>query len=241
MPVLQLGLSGQGLSEQQLYDLGLNFIRTQLATVQGASIPLPFGGKQRNIMVDLDPNQLYARHLSPQDVSNALNQQNLILPTGTAKIGDREYLVALNSSPTTVAAMNDLPIRAANGAVVTLKDIAQVRDGYVPQTNIVRNNGTRSAMLTVLKNGQASTLDIVAQVKAALPRVLAGLPANLKITPLFDQSLFVRASIYGVLREAVIAAVLTGVDDPAVPGKLAQHADRLHLDSAGDSDFADHL
>ena len=211
VPVLQLGLSGQGLSEQQLYDLGLNFIRTQLATVQGASIPLPFGGKQRQIMVDLDPDQLYARNLSPQDISNALNQQNLILPTGTAKIGDREYLVAINSSPTTVAAMNDLPVRAANGAVVTLKDVGQVRDGYVPQTNIVRNNGSRSAMLTVLKNGQASTLDIVAAVKAALPRVLAGLPSNLRVTPLFDQSLFVRASIYGVLREAVIAAFLTGL------------------------------
>jgi len=211
VPILQLGLSGQGLSEQQLYDLGLNFIRTQLATVQGASIPLPFGGKQRQIMVDIDPNQLYAHHLSPQDVSSALNEQNLILPTGTAKIGNREYQVALNSSPTTVAAMNDLPIKAENGAVVTLKDVAQVRDGYVPQTNIVRNNGTRSAMLTVLKNGPASTLDIVAQIKAALPRILAGLPSNLRITPLFDQSIFVRASIYGVLREAIIAAVLTGL------------------------------
>ena len=211
VPILQLGLSGQGLSEQQLYDLGLNFVRTQLATVQGASIPLPFGGKQRNIMVDLDPNALYARHLSPQDVSAALNQQNLTLPTGTTKIGSREYLVAMNSSPTTVAAMNDLPIRAANGAVVKLKDIGQVRDGYVPQTNIVRNNGSRSAMLTVLKNGQASTLDIVAKIKAALPRVLAGLPSNFRVTPLFDQSLFVRASIYGVLREAIIAAVLTGL------------------------------
>ncbi len=211
VPILQLGLSGQGLSEQQLYDLGLNFIRTQLATVQGASIPLPFGGKQRQIMVDLDPNQLYAHHLSPQDISAALNQQNLTLPTGTAKIGNREYQVALNSSPTTVPAMNDLPIKAENGAVVTLKDVAQVRDGYVPQTNIVRNNGTRSAMLTVLKNGPASTLDIVAQIRAALPRVLAGLPPNLRVTPLFDQSFFVRASIYGVLREAVIAAVLTGL------------------------------
>ncbi len=211
VPVLQLGLSGQGLSEQQLYDLGLNFVRTQLATVQGASIPLPFGGKQRQVMVDIDPNLLYAKHLSPADISNALNQQNLILPTGTAKIGDREYQVALNSSPTTVAAMNDLPIKAANGAVVTLKDVAQVRDGYVPQTNIVRNNGSRSAMLTILKSGQASTLDIVARVKASLPRILSGLNPNLRITPLFDQSLFVRASIYGVLREAVIAAVLTGL------------------------------
>ena len=198
------------------------------------------GGKQRNIMVDIDPNQLYAKHLSPADISAALNQQNLILPAGTAKIGDREYQVALNSSPTTVAAMNDLPVRAANGAVVTLKDVAQVRDGYIPQTNIVRTNGSRSALLSVLKNGQASTLDIVAQIKAALPRILSGLPANLKVTPLFDQSIFVRASIYGVLREAVIAAFLTGMMILLFPGKLAQHADRLHLHSAGDSDLADH-
>lgn len=211
VPVLQLGLSGEGLSEQQLYDLGLNFIRTQLATVQGASIPLPYGGKQRNIMVDLDPNLLYAKHLSPADISTALNQQNLTLPAGTAKIGDREYQVALNSSPSTVAAMNDLPIRASNGAIVYLKDVAQVRDGYTPQTNIVRTDGSRSAMLSVLKNGQASTLDIVQQIKNALPRVAAGLPANLRIKPLFDQSIFVRASIYGVLREAAIAAFLTGM------------------------------
>ncbi len=211
VPVLQLGLSGEGLSEQQLYDLGLNFLRTQLATVQGASVPLPYGGKQRQIMVDLDPHQLYARHLSPADISTAIGQQNLILPGGTAKMGDREYFVRLNSSPLTVAGLNELPVRAADGAVVLIKDVAQVRDGYTPQTNMVRTNGSRSALLTVLKNGKASTLDIVASVKNTLPRILSGLTSALKVTPLFDQSLFVRASIYGVLREAVIAAFLTAL------------------------------
>jgi CzcA family heavy metal efflux pump len=211
VPILQLGLSGQGLSEQQLYDLGFNFIKTQLATVQGATIPPPYGGKQAQIMVDLDPNRLYARHLSPADVSNAISAQNLILPAGSAKMGDREYLVGLNSSPLTVAGLNDLPIRAADGAVVLTKDVAQVRNGYLPQTNVVRVNGTRSALLTVIRNGQASTLDIVKKVKAALPRVLASLPRALRITPLFDQSIFVRASIYGVVREALIAALLTAL------------------------------
>jgi CzcA family heavy metal efflux pump len=211
VPILQLGLSGEGLSEQQLYDLGFNFIKTQLATVQGATIPPPYGGKQAQIMVDLDPNRLYARHLSPADVSNAISAQNLILPAGSAKMGDREYLVGLNSSPLTVAGLNDLPIRAADGAVVLTKDVAQVRNGYLPQTNVVRTNGTRSALLTVIRNGQASTLDIVKKIKAALPRVKASLPKALQITPLFDQSIFVRASIYGVVREALIAALLTAL------------------------------
>src|SRR5438270_6182978 len=161
VPVLQLGLGGQGLTEQDLYDLGLNFIRTRLATVQGASIPLPWGGKTRQIMVDLDPNALYAKHLSGIDVSNALSAQNLILPAGTARMGNTEYLVRTNSSPTTVAAMNDLPIRASNGAVVYMKDIGQIRNGFAVQTNVVRENGRRSALLSVLKNGQASTLDML--------------------------------------------------------------------------------
>ncbi len=154
VPILQLGLSGEGLSEQQLYDLGFNFIKTQLATVQGATIPPPYGGKQAQIMVDLYPNQLYAKHLSPADVSNALSAQNLTLPAGSAKMGDREYFVGLNSSPLTVAGLNELPIRAANGAVVLVKDVAEVRNGYLPQTNVVRTNGTRSALLTVIRNGQ---------------------------------------------------------------------------------------
>src|SRR5438270_2888054 len=211
VPVLQLGLGGQGLTEQDLYDLGLNFIRTRLATVQGASIPLPWGGKSRQIMVDLDPSALYAKHLSGIDVSNALNAQNLILPAGTARIGDLEYLVKTNSSPLTVAALNDLPVRASNGAIVYMKDVAQVRNGFAVQTNVVREDGKRSALLTVLKNGKASTLDIVNAVKKALPRVKADLPPALRITPLFDQSIFVRSSIDEVLREAGIAAFLTAL------------------------------
>jgi CzcA family heavy metal efflux pump len=211
VPILQLSLSGEGMTESQLYDLGTNFIRTQLATVEGASIPLPYGGKQRQIMVDIDPNLLYAKHLSATDVSNAMNAQNLILPAGTAKVGDREYEVKLNSSPSTVDGMNNLPIRAAGGAVVFIKDVAQVRDGFAVQTSIVRTNGARSALLTVLKNGKASTLSIVKAVKEALPRIASTLPSQLKITPLFDQSIFVRASMYGVLREAGIAAFLTAL------------------------------
>jgi CzcA family heavy metal efflux pump len=211
VPILQLGLSGQGLTEQDLYDLGLNFIRTRLATVQGASIPLPWGGKSRQIMVDLDPNAMYAKHLSGIDVSNALNAQNLILPAGTARVGDIEYLVRVNSSPETVSALNDLPIRAANGAIVYIKDIGQVRNGFAVQTNVVRENGERSALLEVLKNGKASTLDIVKEIKQALPRVKADLPSALRITPLFDQSIFVRNSINEVLREASIAAGLTAL------------------------------
>jgi CzcA family heavy metal efflux pump len=211
VPILQLSLSGEGMTEAQLYDYGLNFIRTQLATVQGASVPLPYGGKQRQIMVDLDPNMLYAKHLSAADISTAMGAQNLILPAGTARIGDIEYQVKINSSPTTVEGLNNLPVRAANGSVVYVKDVAQVRDGYLIQSNIVRTNGQRSALLTVLKNGKASTLDIVKSVKQALPRIKSTLPQQLQITPLFDQSLFVRASIYGVLREAGIAAALTAL------------------------------
>jgi CzcA family heavy metal efflux pump len=211
VPILQLGLTGEGLTEQDLYDLGLNFIRTRLATVQGASIPLPWGGKYRQIMVDIDPNALYAKHLSASDVSIALNAQNIILPAGTARIGNVEYLVRTNSSPATVEALNDLPVRASNGAIVYMKDIAQVRNGFAVQTNIVRENGRRAALLTVLKNGRASTLNIVQAVKNALPRVRADLPPALRITPLFDQSVFVRNSINEVLREAGIAALLTAL------------------------------
>ncbi len=211
VPIVQLALGGQGMSEEDLYDLGLSFIRPRLATVKGASIPLPYGGKVRQIMVDTDPNLLYAKHLSATDVSTAINQQNLILPAGTARLGDREFVVKLNSSPTEISALNDLPIRASNGAIVFIKDVAQVREGYAVQTNIVRQDGRRSALLTVLKNGKTSTLDIVSGVKAALPRVKAGLPQNLSITPLFDQSIFVRDSIFEVVREASIAALLTGL------------------------------
>jgi multidrug efflux pump subunit AcrB len=211
VPIVQLGLSGQGLTEEELYDLGLSFIRPRLANVEGASIPLPYGGKVRQVQVDIDPNLLYAKHLSATDVSTAFNQQNLILPAGTARIGDREFIVKLNSSPPVISALNDLPIRAANGAVVMVKDVAQVRLGYAPQENIVREDGQRSALLSVLKNGETSTLDIVKHVKAMLPIVKAGLPGALEITPLFDQSIFVSESINEVIREAVIAAGLTAL------------------------------
>ncbi len=211
VPILQLGLSGQGLSEEDLYDLGISFIRPRLATVRGASVPLPYGGKVRQIMVDTDPNAMYARHLSATDVSLALNQQNLILPAGTARMGDREFIVKANSSPSVVSALNDLPIRAADGSIVFIKDVAQVRNGYAVQTNIVRQDGLRSVLLTVLKNGRTSTLDIVKGVIGSIPRVKAGLPPALQIAPLFDQSVFVRESISEVTREAAIAAALTGL------------------------------
>ena len=211
VPIVQLGLSGEGLNEQDLYDLGLSFIRPRLATVKGASVPLPYGGKVRQVMVDADPNLMYAKHLSATDVSQAITQQNLILPAGTARLGGREFVVKLNSSPTQISALNDLPVRAANGAIVYIKDVAQVEEGYAEQTNIVREDGKRSGLLTVLKNGKTSTLDIVQGVKDALPRVKAGLPPTLKITPLFDQSIFVRNSISEVAREAAIAAFLTAM------------------------------
>ena len=211
VPIVQLSLSGQGLSEADLYDLGISFVRPRLANVKGASVPLPYGGKVRQIMVDLDPDLMYANHLSAQDVSTAVNQQNLILPAGTARIGDREYVVKTNSSPSEVSALNDLPIRAANGSVVFIKDVAQVEEGFAEQTNIVRQDGKRGALLTVLKNGETSTIDIVDGVKQSIPKVLAGLPPALKVTPLFDQSVFVRESIGEVAREAAIAAALTGL------------------------------
>jgi multidrug efflux pump subunit AcrB len=210
VPIVQLALSGEGLSESDLYDDGLQFVRPRLANVKGASVPLPFGGKVKQVMVDIDPNLMYSRHLAATDVSTAISQQNLILPAGTARMGDREFVVKTNSSPDTIAALNDLPIRAANGAVVYIKDVAQVHMGFAEQTNVVRENGKRSALLTVLKNGDTSTLDIVSQTKALIPRLTAGL-GNLTITPLFDQSIFVRTSISEVVREATIAALLTGL------------------------------
>jgi multidrug efflux pump subunit AcrB len=210
VPVVELALSGQGLSESDLYDDGLQFIRPRLANVKGASVPLPWGGKVKQVMVDTDPNLMYAHHLSAVDVSQAISQQSVILPAGTERMGDREYVVKTNSSPDVLAALNDLPIRAANGAVVYVKDVAQVHMGFAEQTNIVRVNGKRGALLEVLKNGDTSTLNIVSQTKSMIPQLTAGL-GNLKITPLFDQSIFVRSSIDEVVREACIAAALTGL------------------------------
>src|SRR6202045_449903 len=211
VPILQLGLSSDTLTEQELFDYGQNFIRTRLATVPGISIPLTYGGEVRSVMVDLNPEALFGKGLSATDVSNALSLQNLILPTGTVKVGTREYLIQLNSSPDLISALNDVPIKTINGAPVYMRDIAQVRDGYQVQTNIVRTDGKRSALLTVLRHGGASTLAVVDGVKKLLPAVEATLPSTLRISQLFDQSLFVRASVSGVVREATIAAILTGL------------------------------
>ncbi|MBI4864391.1 MAG: efflux RND transporter periplasmic adaptor subunit [Candidatus Riflebacteria bacterium] len=211
VPILQLALSSSALTEQELYDYGQNFIRTQLAMVQGASVPLPYGGRNRQIVVDLDPQALYAKNLSPADVSAALNLQNLILPAGNAKIGDREYSVRLNSSPALIDALNDLPVRQVKGSTIYVRDVAQVHDGFAVQTCMVRHEGRRSALLTVLKSGNASTLSIIEKVKAMLKRIQTTLPPELKITQLLDQGVFVRTAIEGVVREAIIAAVLTGL------------------------------
>jgi multidrug efflux pump subunit AcrB len=211
VPILQLGLQSGTLSEQELYDLGQQFIRTPLATIQGAAVPSPYGGKTRMVMVDLNPDALYSRGLSPTDISNALNNQSLILPAGSAKIGDKDYQIKVNSSPRILSEINAMPMKVVNGATVFLGDVAQVRDGYAVQTNIVRTNGIRGALLTVLRNGKASTLAVVNNVKKALPGILAGLPPALRVRQLFDQSIFVRAAINGVVREAVTAACLTGL------------------------------
>jgi multidrug efflux pump subunit AcrB len=211
VPIVQVSLGGQGLSQTELYDLGQNFIRGQLATIRGAAVPLPYGGKQRSIMVDLEPTQLAANHLTASDVSAALNNQNLVTASGTEKIGDREYVVGTNSSPGTIEELNDLPIRTVNGAVVRIRDVAWVHNGYQPQTSYVSENGQASALLTVIKSGASSTLTIVDDVKKALPRIKAGLPSALTLTPIFDQSVLVRASIQDVVQEAVTAALLTAM------------------------------
>src|SRR6266404_350549 len=211
VPILQLGLNSNTLTEQQLYDYGQNFVRTRLATIPGIIVPLPYGGKVRTVMVDLDADALYGKGLSATDISNALNLQNLILPTGTVKVGTREYLIRLNSSPELISAMNDMPVKTVNGAPVYFRDVAQIRDGFQVQTNIVRINGGLSSLLTVLRHGGASTLAVVQGVKDLLPKIQTTLPTSLNVTQLFDQSLFVRAAVQGVVREASIAALLTAL------------------------------
>jgi multidrug efflux pump subunit AcrB len=211
VPVLQLGLSGQGISEQQLGDLGTTTIRTSLATVEGASIPFPYGGKQRQIQVDLDIHALQAKGLAPGDVVNAISAQNLIAPSGTMKVGAYEYAVETNSAPSIINELNNLPIRSVNGAVIYIRDVAHVRDGFPPQTNIVRVDGQRSSLMSIMKTGSSSTLDIIAGIKAKLPAIQSRLPAQFRISPLTDQSIFVRSAIDGVVREGIIAACLTGI------------------------------
>ena len=212
VPVLQLALSGQGLSEQALNDYGLNFIRTQLVTVPGTSVPYPYGGKQRQVQVDLNPTALQAKGLSALDVVNAITLQNLILPTGTSKIGGKEYDVDIpNAAPQTMEELNRIPLKTIGSTTIYMKDVAWVRDGFPPQTNIVRVNGQRSVLLTIQKAGDASTLSVISGIKALLPQIAATVPPQLKMEPLADQSIFVLGAIQGVIREAVIAACLTAL------------------------------
>jgi multidrug efflux pump subunit AcrB len=209
IPVIQLGLSSPTMTEQALFDTGVNFLRPRLVTIPGVAIPYPYGGKQRIISVDLDTAALLAKGLTPTDVVNAVNTQNLVLPSGTSKIGGTEYVLATNSSPDTIDGLNAIPVATRNGATTYLSEVAHVRDGFSPQTNIVRQNGRRGVLLSIIKNGSASTLDIVSGVLTALPVLAQQLPKDLHIAPLFDQSAFVRAAISGVVREALIAAGLT--------------------------------
>lgn len=211
IPVMQLALSSPTLPEQAVFDATVNQLRPQLVTIPGVAIPFPYGGKQRFISVDLDLKALQARGLSPADAVNALNAQNLILPSGTAKFGATEYNVTLDASPDAIAGLNDLPVRTANGVTTYMRDVAYVRDGFQPQTNIVRRDGERGVLLSILKNGGASTLDIVDNLRAMLPRATQILPPDLKVTPLFDQSVFVKAAILGVVLEAMLAAGLTAL------------------------------
>jgi multidrug efflux pump subunit AcrB len=211
VPVLQLGLSGQGLDEQTLNDLGQNAIRTQLATIEGAQTPFPYGGKQRQIQVDLDLNALQAKGLSPVDVVNAVNAQNIIVPSGTMKVDRFEYEIETNSAPSVVKELNNLPVKAVNGAMIYVRDVAHVRDGFPPQTNIVRVNGSRAILMSIMKTGSASTLDIIKGVRGVLANIKDQLPPQLEINALSDQSIFVRGAINGVVREALIAACLTAI------------------------------
>jgi multidrug efflux pump subunit AcrB len=211
VPILQYSLASKKLSEQELQDIAMNRIKVGLSTVQGASVPYPYGGKARVVAVDLDPRALQAKNLAPQDVVNAFNAQNFALPSGTVKIGETEYNVSMNSNPTVLAALNDLPVKTVNGAVIRVGDVAQVHDGYHPQQNVVRLNGVRGVLLTIYKSGAASTLHVVEGVKKAMPGILAGLPPELETKEFADQSLFVRAAVNGVVKEGLIAAALTAV------------------------------
>jgi multidrug efflux pump subunit AcrB len=211
VPVLQLGMKGQGLSEQELFDFGANLVRNQLATIQGAAIPWPYGGKQRQVSVNLDIPALQAKGLSPTDVITAISAQNLVLPSGTVKMGSTEFNVEMNGSPDTLAALNNLPIKTSNGATIYVKDVAYVSDGFSPQINIARMDGQRGVLMAIYKTGATSTLNVVSEVYAKLPIIKNLVPPQTVITPLFDQSIFVRAAVQGVVREGVVAACLTAL------------------------------
>jgi len=209
VPIVQIGLSSDTMSEEEVYDYGLYILRTQLSTIQGLTMPTPYGGRERQVMVDIDPQLLQAKGLSSKEVADAINAYNLAYPTGVARIDTQEYPVTLNNTPLSPEAFNDIPIKVVNGATIYMRDVAQVRDGSTSQTTVVRRNGTRGALVTLLKNGNASTLDIVDQVKAMMPQIEAAAPKDLNVELLFDQSLFVTAAIHGLLVESVIAGLLT--------------------------------
>src|SRR5215475_2785690 len=211
VPVLQLSLSSDRMNEQQLYDYGIYRLRQALAPIQGITLPTPYGGKYRQIMVDLDPAALYAKGITPDDVVNAVNAQSLTLPSGDAKMGNRQYIVSLDATTPTLASLNNVPIRQVGGTTIRLSDVAHVRDGWAVQQNIVRSEGRRAVLLTIIKNGDASTLDVVNRVKAAMPDILKAGPEGMKISLLFDQSVFVQDAISSVLREGAIAAGLTAL------------------------------
>ena len=211
VPILQLALSSTQLPQMKLFDLGQNFIRPQLATVEGAAVPSPYGGKVRQVQVDLDQTAMQAHDLSADDIVNAISVQNLVLPAGTQKMGKFEWNVALNASPIVLEQINDLPVKKVNGTIVYVRNVAYVHDGSPPQTNLVRVNGARAVLMTILKSGSASTLDIIEGVKSLLPRIRSGMPEGLVLNTVGDQSLFVKAAVTGVIREGAIAAVLTGL------------------------------
>jgi multidrug efflux pump subunit AcrB len=211
VPIVQIAVSSDTLTEAQIYDYASNFIIQRLGTVQGARVPQPWGGKWPQVMIDLDQDELYARGLSPQDINAAIQSQNLIIPSGTAKIGDTEYYVKLNSSPDMIDAFNNIPVKTVNGVPIYLKDVGQARMGNQVQTNVVRRDGRRGVLMTILKGEGASTLSVVKRVRETLPSIQAQLPPELKMELLFDQSVFVQSAVEGVLREGAIAAGLTAL------------------------------
>ncbi len=237
VPVLQLGISSKTLSEAQLFDIANNWVRSQLATIQGATIPFPYGGKYRQVMVDLDPAALVATQLSAYDVVQAVNTQNIIAPSGTAKMGPNEYVMTLNNIPSAIEHLNHIPIKSKNGAVVFVGDVANVHDGYQPQLNIVNRDGRRAVLFNILKNGTASTLSVVDRIKQALPNIRKIVPKDCDIDLWTDQSIFVRECVADVIQEAVADRRSNGDHDACSARQLAKHVNRSDIDTTGDAVF----